>query len=161
MVPNHGVIVLAMAYGGDDFQRALMIANTGGWDTDCNSGNVGCLMGIKVGLAGIDTSPVDWRGPVADRMYLPTADGGRADHRRGPGDASASAASGARWPASRRRPGTPPSASASSCRVRCRASTPRPTASTLENTPKHSARGQRSLAVTIPSPCPTTRGRAA
>ena len=34
-------------------------------------------MGIKNGLAGIDTSPVDWRGPVADRMYLPSADGGR------------------------------------------------------------------------------------
>ncbi len=54
-----------------------MIVNTAGWDTDCNSGNVGCLLGIKNGLAGIDAGP-DWRGPVADRMYLPTADGGRA-----------------------------------------------------------------------------------
>jgi hypothetical protein len=54
-----------------------MIANTAGWDTDCNSGNVGCLMGIKNGLAGIDAGP-DWRGPVADRMFLATADGGRA-----------------------------------------------------------------------------------
>ena len=77
MIPNHAVIILALAYGGDDFQRALMIGNTAGWDTDCNSGNIGCLMGIKLGLKGIDTSPVDWRGPVADRLYLPTADGGR------------------------------------------------------------------------------------
>src|SRR5437763_1675124 len=77
MVPNHAVILLALLYGDDDFQRSLMIANTAGWDTDCNSGNVGCLMGIKNGLAGIDAGP-DWRGPVADRMYLPTADGGRA-----------------------------------------------------------------------------------
>jgi ADP-ribosylglycohydrolase len=77
MVPNHAVILLALLYGEDDFQRSLMIANTAGWDTDCNSGNVGCLMGIKNGLAGIDAGP-DWRGPVADRMYLPTADGGRA-----------------------------------------------------------------------------------
>ena len=53
-----------------------MIANTAGWDTDCNSGNVGCLLGIKNGLAGIDAGP-DWRGPVADRLFLPTADGGR------------------------------------------------------------------------------------
>ena len=53
-----------------------MIVNTCGWDTDCNSGNVGCIMGIKNGLAGIDQGP-DWRGPVADRLYLPTADGGR------------------------------------------------------------------------------------
>ena len=50
--------------------------NTSGWDTDCNSGNLGCLLGIKNGLAGLDVGP-DWRGPVADRLYLPTADGGR------------------------------------------------------------------------------------
>jgi hypothetical protein len=76
MVPNHGVILLALLRGGGDFQKTLMIANTSGWDTDCNSGNVGCLMGIRGGLAGIEDGP-DWRGPVADRLYLPTADGGR------------------------------------------------------------------------------------
>ncbi len=77
MVPNHGVIIQSLLYGDNDFQKSLMIANTSGWDTDCNSGNVGCLLGIKNGLAGLETGP-DWRGPVADRMYLPTADGGRA-----------------------------------------------------------------------------------
>jgi hypothetical protein len=55
-----------------------MIVNTSGWDTDCNAANVGCLLGIKNGLAALDDSPVDWRGPVADRLYLATADGGRA-----------------------------------------------------------------------------------
>jgi len=54
-----------------------MIVNTSGWDTDCNSGNVGCLLGIRGGLAAIDAGP-DWRGPVAGRLDLPTADGGRA-----------------------------------------------------------------------------------
>ncbi|MCZ7646316.1 MAG: ADP-ribosylglycohydrolase family protein [Planctomycetota bacterium] len=76
MVPNHAVIVLALAYAPDDFQQALLIANTAGWDTDCNSGNVGCLLGIKLGLKGLDAGP-DWRQPVADRLFLPTADGGR------------------------------------------------------------------------------------
>ena len=76
VVPNHAVILLALLHGNDDFQRSLMIANTAGWDTDCNSGNVGCLMGIKNGLAGLEAGP-DWRGPVADRLFLPTADGGR------------------------------------------------------------------------------------
>ena len=76
MVPNHGLIVFSLLYGDDDFQRTLMIVNTSGWDTDCNSGNIGCLMGIKNGLAGLSTGP-DYRGPVADRLYLPTADGGR------------------------------------------------------------------------------------
>ncbi len=77
MVPNHALIHLGLLYGGDDLQKALMITNTAGWDTDCNSANVGCLLGIKNGLSMFDTGP-DWRGPVADRLYLPTADGGRA-----------------------------------------------------------------------------------
>ncbi|MFN8442071.1 MAG: ADP-ribosylglycohydrolase family protein [Caldilineaceae bacterium] len=77
MVPNHGVILMSLLHGDDDFQKSLMIANTAGWDTDCNSGNVGCLLGIKNGLQGIDAGP-DWRGPVADRLYLATAEGGRA-----------------------------------------------------------------------------------
>ena len=76
VVPNHALIHLGLLYGGGDFQKALMITNTSGWDTDCNSANVGCIMGIKGGLAGIDAGP-DWRGPVADRLYLPTAEGGR------------------------------------------------------------------------------------
>ena len=77
MIPNHGLIILALLYGDDDFQKSLMIVNTAGWDTDCNSGNLGCILGIKLGLAGINAGP-DWRGPVADRVYLPSADGGRA-----------------------------------------------------------------------------------
>lgn len=77
MIPNHALIILALLYGDNDFQKTLMIVNTCGWDTDCNSGNVGCIMGIKNGLAGLEAGP-DWRGPVADRMFLPTAEGGSA-----------------------------------------------------------------------------------
>ena len=55
----------------------MTVVNTAGWDTDCNSGNVGCILGVANGLAGIDAGP-DWRGPVADRMVIPTADTGRA-----------------------------------------------------------------------------------
>ena len=77
MIPNHGLIIHSLLYGEDDFQKSLMMVNTCGWDTDCNSGNLGCLLGIKNGLAGIDAGP-DFRGPVADRLYLSTADGGGA-----------------------------------------------------------------------------------
>lgn len=77
VVPNHAVVIMALLYGGDDFQRAMIVANTAGWDTDCNAGNVGCLMGIRLGLAGLQAGP-DWRGPMADRLYLCTADGGSA-----------------------------------------------------------------------------------
>ncbi|MEK7476573.1 MAG: ADP-ribosylglycohydrolase family protein [Candidatus Coatesbacteria bacterium] len=77
MIPNHALLHLAFQYCDGDFSKALLIVNTAGWDTDCNSANVGCLMGIRGGLAGLE-GKLDWRGPVADRMYLPTADGGRA-----------------------------------------------------------------------------------
>ena len=76
MVPNHAIVLLALLHGNDNFQRSLMIATTSGWDTDCNAGNVGCILGIKNGLTGVDAGP-DWRGPVADCLFLPTADGGR------------------------------------------------------------------------------------
>ena len=74
VIPNHAIIILSLLYSEDNFSRALMIANTSGWDTDCNSGNVGCLMGIKDGLDAIDAK---LRAPVADRLFLSTADGGR------------------------------------------------------------------------------------
>jgi len=77
MVPNHGLIIHSLLHGEDDFSETMKIINTSGWDTDCNSGNVGCLMGIKNGINGIDlglNKGADWRGPVADRIYIPTAD---------------------------------------------------------------------------------------
>ena len=77
VVPNHGLIVMALLHGGGDFRTSMTIVNTSGWDTDCNSGNLGCLLGIKGGLRAIDSVPA-WRTAVADRMYLSTADGGRA-----------------------------------------------------------------------------------
>ena len=76
IIPNHALILLGLLYGEGDFQKSLMICNTCGWDTDCNSGNLGCLLGIRNGLAAFEGGP-DWRGPVADRLYLPSADGGR------------------------------------------------------------------------------------
>ena len=75
VIPNHALIILATLYGGNSFQDTMRIVNTAGWDTDCNAGNAGCLFGIRTGLAGIDAGP-DFRTPIADRMYVSTADGG-------------------------------------------------------------------------------------
>ncbi|HEV2528797.1 MAG TPA: ADP-ribosylglycohydrolase family protein [Thermomicrobiales bacterium] len=77
MVPNHALIIHALLHGNGDFGRTQMVVNTDGWDTDCNAGNVGCILGIRDGLAAFD-GPVDWRGPVTDRLYSSTADGSRA-----------------------------------------------------------------------------------
>ena len=77
IMPNHGSIIMSLLYGDDNFQKSLMIANTSGLDTDCNAGNVGCFLGIKNGLPGIEED-ADWRGPVSDRIYLGGGDCGRA-----------------------------------------------------------------------------------
>src|SRR5260370_25413647 len=53
VVPNHALIILATLYGEKSFQEAMRIANTAGWDTDCNAGHVGCLFAIRTGLAGL------------------------------------------------------------------------------------------------------------
>jgi len=76
MVPNHALMVMAWSYAPDDFRRAQAIINTAGWDTDCNAANVGSVMGLVVGLTGINQE-YDFQSPFADRMLLPTAEGAR------------------------------------------------------------------------------------
>lgn len=76
LIPNHGLILLSLLYGNGNFDESMKVVNTCGWDTDCNSGNVGAILGVAVGLDGLHYQ--DWRGPVADRLYLPSTDGGRS-----------------------------------------------------------------------------------
>lgn len=72
IVPNHGLIILSLLYGGDSFHKSMVIVNTLGWDTDCNAANVGCINAVRLGLDNLSAG-YDWRSPVADRIYLPTA----------------------------------------------------------------------------------------
>ncbi|KAI1385960.1 ADP-ribosylglycohydrolase [Hypoxylon trugodes] len=90
VVPNHGIMVMALIYGGGDFGEAMHVVNTCGWDTDCNSGNLGCLVAIMHGLKGFELvgegddsdggdekeGRRDWRGPLGDRALISSADGG-------------------------------------------------------------------------------------
>jgi len=74
IIPNAGIIVMALLYGEGDFSRTIQIANMGGWDTDCNVGNVGTVMGVAVGLDGI---PVHWREPMNDLLVAASIIGTR------------------------------------------------------------------------------------
>jgi ADP-ribosylglycohydrolase len=82
VVPNHGIMVMALVYAGHNFHEAIHIINTCGWDTDCNSGNVGCLVAIMNGLTTFEGGP-DWRGPLADRALISSADGGYSINNAG------------------------------------------------------------------------------
>ncbi len=77
VVPNHATVIHALARSDGDFHRAMTVVASSGWDTDSNAGNVGAVAGVRGGLDGLTSGP-DWRGPIADRMYLPSADGGSA-----------------------------------------------------------------------------------
>ena len=77
VMPNHALMIMALLYAPHDFSKGQMIVNTAGWDTDCNAGNLGCLHGIMLGLDGLNQGP-DWRGPLADRMLISSADGGNS-----------------------------------------------------------------------------------
>ncbi|MBK9123671.1 MAG: ADP-ribosylglycohydrolase family protein [Chloroflexi bacterium] len=74
IIPNAGVIALAMLYGDGNFSRTIQIANMCGWDTDCNVGNVGAIMGVAVGLDVIDNS---WREPINDLLITASNTGTR------------------------------------------------------------------------------------
>jgi ADP-ribosylglycohydrolase len=75
VIPNFALILMSLILGGDDFCKAMQICISCGWDTDCNGANLGCLNGIRLGLDSLSES-FDFRGPVADRLYNISSNGG-------------------------------------------------------------------------------------
>lgn len=65
IIPNAAVILLSLLYGAGDFSRSINLCNQCGWDTDCNVANVGTILGVLNGLAGI---PMHWRIPINDLL---------------------------------------------------------------------------------------------
>lgn len=74
VIPNHALMVMAWAYAKNDFFEAMRIVNTAGWDTDCNSANVGTVTALVAGLEHLNDR-YDFTTPFAGRMYLPKAEG--------------------------------------------------------------------------------------
>ncbi|MEW5816367.1 MAG: ADP-ribosylglycohydrolase family protein [Spirochaetota bacterium] len=66
IIPNAAVIILSLLYGRGEFSKAINICNMSGWDTDCNVGNLGTIMGVKCGLEGIENNK--WRKPINDLL---------------------------------------------------------------------------------------------
>ena len=63
IIPNAAIMVMSLLYGEGDFERTLKIANYSGFDTDCNAGNLGTILGVFCGLEKIGQK---WRLPVND-----------------------------------------------------------------------------------------------
>jgi len=65
IIPNSAYIIISMLYGDNDFSKTLRISVMCGWDTDCNAGNVGVIIGVANGLKDID---MYWRNAFSDFM---------------------------------------------------------------------------------------------
>lgn len=63
IIPNAGVLVMAVAYGGGDLCRTVEIATMAGWDTDCNAGNAGAIIGT---FQGVQPGWDKYRKPIND-----------------------------------------------------------------------------------------------
>lgn len=66
IIPNSAVIILSMLYGKGKFDDTLLIGTMCGWDTDCNVGNLGAIMGVLCGTEGI--SYKKWRQDINDLL---------------------------------------------------------------------------------------------
>ena len=83
IIPNCAVMILSMLYGEGDYGRTINICNMCGWDTDCNVGNVGAIMGVHAGLDGIDYDK--WRKPIND-FYISSSVMGSLNINDAPSD---------------------------------------------------------------------------
>ncbi|HEX2907036.1 MAG TPA: ADP-ribosylglycohydrolase family protein [Phototrophicaceae bacterium] len=62
---NAAVVLLALLYGQRDFEKTLVYAVMGGWDTDCNGATAGSLLGV---MLGAERLPERWIAPLNDRL---------------------------------------------------------------------------------------------
>lgn len=63
IIPNAAVILLSLIHGKGCFSKTINIANMCGWDTDCNVGNLGVILGVRNGIEGIEEK---WLPQVRD-----------------------------------------------------------------------------------------------
>ena len=67
VLPNIGIIILSLLYGAQDKEdplgRSICVAAMMGYDTDCNCGNIGAILGAQLGA---DNIPSKWSDPLQD-----------------------------------------------------------------------------------------------
>jgi hypothetical protein len=67
ILPETFSVLIGLLYGDGDFRRSVSLTTMCGFDTDCNAGTVGCLLGLRNGL---DAIPTEWRDPLNDTYDL-------------------------------------------------------------------------------------------
>ena len=67
ILPETFAVLVGLLYGDGDFRRSVSLTTMCGFDTDCNAGTVGCLLGLRNGLEHI---PAEWKDPLGDTYEL-------------------------------------------------------------------------------------------
>ncbi len=64
---NVGLTIWALLYGGEDFEKSILLAANGGYDTDCTAATVGAMLGLLLGVEGI---PARWVDPIGEGIFV-------------------------------------------------------------------------------------------
>ncbi len=64
-INNAALLVAALLYGENDFERTICYAVMGGWDTDCNGATAGAILGV---ILGAEALPEKWVAPLNNRI---------------------------------------------------------------------------------------------
>ena len=64
---NVALTIWALVYGGQDFEKSILLAVNGGYDTDCTAATVGATLGFMVGVEGI---PKRWIEPIGEGVFV-------------------------------------------------------------------------------------------
>lgn len=64
---NVGLTIWALLYGEGDFEKSILLAVNGGYDTDCTAATVGATIGLALGAEAI---PERWRQPIGEGVFI-------------------------------------------------------------------------------------------
>jgi ADP-ribosylglycohydrolase len=64
---NLALTVWALFYGKENFEKSVLLAVNGGYDTDCTGATVGATLGLKLGAGGI---PRRWMEPIGEDIFV-------------------------------------------------------------------------------------------
>ena len=63
---NVALTLWALLYGEEDFEKSILLATNGGYDTDCTAATVGATLGMMSTVV----IPDRWKDPIGEGVYL-------------------------------------------------------------------------------------------
>jgi len=65
-INNAALVVMGLIVSRMDYERSIVVAVRGGWDTDCNGATAGSVCGMMLGAEAL---PKKWVGVLNDRLF--------------------------------------------------------------------------------------------